>query len=111
MSPPIQDQQPDVPQGPPRRFVDMQLSLSSIISGVVTVATFMLWMGWQAAQQTSNSVQLQLGITKIERRLDTIDTSNGAQRETVLDLRSEQRMHAMKIDELARQLKELQGRR
>lgn len=86
----------------------MQLSLASIISGIVTIGSFMLWMGWQAAQQTSNSVQLQVGITKIERRLDNIDTANTAQRELMTDLRADHRMLGMRMGEAERMIKDLQ---
>jgi hypothetical protein len=57
-----------------RRFIDFQLSLQAVISGTVIVATFMVWMGWQAAQQTTNTAQLQLAVAKIEKRFDDRDS-------------------------------------
>lgn len=57
-----------------RRFIDFQLSLQAVISGAVVVATFMVWMGWQAANQTTNLAQLQVTVAKVEKRLDDRDT-------------------------------------
>lgn len=59
---------------PPRRFIDFQLSLQAVISGTVVVGTFMVWMGWQASQQTTNMAQLQQTISKVEKRFDERDT-------------------------------------
>lgn len=44
------------------------------ISGAVVVATFMVWIGRQAAQQTTNMAQAQQSIVKLYTALDSLDT-------------------------------------
>jgi len=72
---------PALPTAEPRRFIDFQLSLQAVIAGAVSIAGFMLWMGWQAAQQTNNTEQLKVGIENLEKRFDDRDTKADLMRE------------------------------
>lgn len=87
---------------PPRRLVDFQLSVATIISGCVTVASFMVWMGYQAAQQSNKMETLTQTMVKVEKRLDDRDIRLDALRDQVSELRSETKMNAMRIGELER---------
>jgi septal ring factor EnvC (AmiA/AmiB activator) len=90
---------------PPRRFIDLQLSLQAVVSGAVATGSFMVWMGWQAAQQTSNMAQLQQAITKVEKRLDSRDQYQDGLRDTVYELRRATDMNTLRIGELERSRK------
>lgn len=90
---------------PPRRLVDFQLSVATIVSACVSVASFMVWMGYQAAQQSSKMEQLTLTLVKVEKRLDDRDTRLDALRDSVQEMRSESKVQAMRIGELERNRK------
>jgi len=93
-------QQPQVQTA--RRFIDFQLSLQAIISGAVAVGFFMLWMGWQAAVQTSNTEQLKLGVSKLEKRFDEKDTKIEDMRDKLSDQRSTIANLLLRVDALER---------
>lgn len=86
----------------PRRLVDFQLSVSAIISGAVTVASFMVWMGYQASQQASKMETMAQTMIKVEKRLDDRDVRLEVLRDGLTELRSESKMQAMRISELER---------
>lgn len=89
----------------PRRLVDFQLSVATIVSGCVTVASFMVWMGYQAAQQSNNMAQLGLTMVKVEKRLDDRDARLDALRDTIGEVRTETKLNSMRIGELERMRK------
>lgn len=90
------------PEQQPRRFIDFQLSLQSVIAGAVAVATFMLWMGWQAAQQTNNTEQLKIGIGKLEKRFDDRDTKTEDMRDKMFNFDRTTDNLKMRVDALER---------
>jgi peptidoglycan hydrolase CwlO-like protein len=86
----------------PRRFIDFQLSLQAVISGAVVVATFMVWMGWQAAQQTNISLQTQASVIKLEKRFDDKDAKIEDMREKMSDQKSDFNSLKLRIEILER---------
>lgn len=96
---PIPDQ---VQERPIRRFIDLQLSLQSVIAGAVAVASFMVWMGWQAAQQTNISLQTQASVIKLEKRFDDKDTKIDDMREKMSDQKSSMNSMMLRIEILER---------
>jgi len=86
----------------PRRLVDFQLSVASIVSGCITVASFMVWMGYQASQQSSKMEALTQTLTKVEKRLDDRDIRLDALRDAISETRTETRMNSLRIGELER---------
>lgn len=87
---------------PQRRFIDFQLSLQALISGAVVIATFMVWMGWQAAQQTTNTAQLQLAVAKIEKRFDDRDSKLDEMRSKMNNAERASDKLEMRVDVLER---------
>lgn len=92
---PIQEQ-------PVRRFIDFQLSLQAVISGAVVAGTFMVWMGWQAAQQTNISLQTQASVIKLEKRFDDKDTKIEDMREKSSEQRGDINSLKLRVDILER---------
>jgi peptidoglycan hydrolase CwlO-like protein len=86
----------------PRRFIDLQLSLQAVIAGAVAVATFMVWMGWQAAQQTNISLQTQASVVKLEKRFDDKDAKIEDMREKMSDQKSDFNSLKLRIEILER---------
>jgi hypothetical protein len=86
----------------PRRFIDVQLSLQAVISGAVVVATFMVWMGWQAAQQTNISLQTQASVIKLEKRFDDKDVKIDDMRERMSDQKNDTNSLKLRIEILER---------
>lgn len=86
----------------PRRLVDFQLSVSAIISGAVTVASFMVWMGYTASQQTSKMESMANSLAKVEKRLDDRDGRLDLLRDAVTELRSKNDMNVMRIEAIER---------
>jgi hypothetical protein len=85
-----------------RRFIDLQLSLQSVIAGVVAVGSFMVWMGWQAAQQTNISLQTQASVVKLEKRFDDKDTKIEDMREKSSEQKSDINSLKLRVDILER---------
>jgi cell division protein FtsL len=90
------------PEPPPRRFIDLQLSLQSVITGAIAVATFMLWMGWQASQQTNISLQTQASVIKLEKRFDEKDSKIDDMREKISDQKNDTSSLKMRVEILER---------
>lgn len=86
----------------PRRFIDLQLSLQAVIAGAVSVACFMVWMGWQAAQQTNISLQTQASVVKLEKRFDDKDAKIEDMREKMSDQKSDFNSLKLRIEILER---------
>jgi hypothetical protein len=84
----------------PIRVIDMKMPLPALISGTVAVATFMMWMGWQAANQTNKMEDLILTTAKLEKRLDDRDARLDALRDTLFELRRNNDMNTMRITSL-----------
>ena len=82
------------PNEPSRRFIDFQLTLPALVSGAVVTCSFMLWMGWQASQQTTNTEQLKVSVAKLEKRFDDKDQRIEDMRDKLSDL-----IHRMDIFE------------
>lgn len=90
------------PEQPIRRFIDLQLSLQSVIAGAVSIACFMVWMGWQAAQQTNISLQTQASVVKLEKRFDDKDTKIDDMREKMSDQKNDTNSLKMRVEILER---------
>lgn len=73
-----------------------------MISGAVVVATFMVWMGWQAAQQTNISLQTQASVIKLEKRFDDKDAKIEDMREKMSDQKSDFNSLKLRIEILER---------
>jgi hypothetical protein len=99
---PIFKQTEGFPMNQPRRLVDFQLSVSAIISGCVTVASFMVWMGYTASQQASKMENMAQTLVKVEKRLDDRDQRLDLMRDAFNELRTETKMNSMRIGELER---------
>src|SRR5689334_21718909 len=93
---------PAPPEQPVRRFIDLQLSLQSVIAGAVSVACFMVWMGWQAAQQTNISLQTQASVVKLEKRFDDKDNKIEDMREKASEQRGDINSLKLRVDILER---------
>ena len=92
---PIQEQ-------PVRRFIDLQLSLQAVIAGACATASFMVWMGWQAAQQTNISLQTQASVIKLEKRFDDKDNKIEDMREKASEQRGDINSLKLRVDILER---------
>lgn len=78
---------PDIPLSiPQRRIFDFTLPLPSVIVGAITIASFMVWLGGQAATNTNKLDALLVTQTKIEKRLDDRDARLENMRETMTTL-------------------------
>lgn len=86
----------------PRKFIDLQLSLQAVIAGAVAIATFMAWMGWQAAQQTNISLQTQASVLKLEKRFDDKDNKFDDMREKMSDQKSTINGVILRVESLER---------
>jgi len=91
------------PPAPPiRKFIDLQLSLQAVIGGAVSVACFMVWMGWQAAQQTNISLQTQASVIKLEKRFDDKDSKIDDMREKMSDQKNDNNSLKLRVEILER---------
>lgn len=93
---------PGLSDPPPRKFIDFQLSLQAVISGTVAVACFMVWMGYQAAQQTNISLQTQASVVKLEKRFDDKDAKLEDMRDKLSDHRSTMNSLTLRVEILER---------
>lgn len=82
------------------RVIDFKIPLPAVISGAVAVATFMVWMGWQAANQANKMEALIASTQKLEKRLDDRDARFDALRDAQFDLRRSTDMNTMRINTL-----------
>lgn len=92
-------------QNEPRRFIDFQLSLQAVISGTVAVGVFMVWMGYQASQQTTNLAQLQQAIGKVEKRFDERDVKVDNLKDAQYESRRQQDLIEQRVSNLERSRK------
>lgn len=85
-----------------RRFIDFTLSLQSVIAGTVSVACFMVWMGYQAAQTTNASQQTRELVVKLEKRFDDKDSKIDDMREKQSDQKSTINSLVLRVEILER---------
>lgn len=62
----------------------------------------MVWMGWQAAQQTNISLQTQASVIKLEKRFDDKDTKIEDMREKASEQRGDINSLKLRVDILER---------
>lgn len=74
---------PTPPATPARRFFDFTMPLPAVITGAIAIATFMVWLGGQAATNTNKLDTLILAQAKVEKRLDDRDARLDAMRDTI----------------------------
>lgn len=85
-----------------RRIIDFQISLQWLISGAISIAGFMLWMGWSAAEQKNISLQTQAAVVKMEKRFDDKDSKVDDLREKMSDHKSTVNSLQLRVEILER---------
>lgn len=65
------------------KVIDLKLPLPWLISGALTVAAFMVSLGWQSSAQSSKLDQLITANVKLEKRLDDRDIRLDAMRDSI----------------------------
>lgn len=78
----------------------MKIPLTALVSSAVTVASFMAWMGWQAANQSNKMESLIVTTTKLEKRLDDRDARVDVLRDSLFELRRATDMNTIRITNL-----------
>jgi len=84
----------------PPKIVDFKLPLPWLITGAISVALFMVTLGWNAAIQSSKLDQLISANSKLEKRLDDRDARLDSLRDALYGLQRTTDTNTLRITSL-----------